>query len=82
MGRGYMGMRAGIRGQRRKKWTIVMSIIESGRYPAFQRDPENPFSRMEAKSRLHEIVTLCARLWARTSQEAARKSVATLKVAA
>ncbi len=59
-----------------------MSIIESGKYPAYQRDPDNPFSCMEARSRLHEIVTLCARLWARTSQEAARSSVASEKVAA
>jgi len=59
-----------------------VSIIESGKYPAYQRDPDNPFSSMEAKTRLHEIDTFCARLWARTTQEAARKNAASVAVAA
>lgn len=73
---------AGNRGQRRKAWTVRLTHIEPGRYPAFQRDPDNPFSSMEAKARLHEIDTFCARLWARTSQEAARNSAASVKLAA
>lgn len=73
---------AGVRGQRRKKWTVHVTHIKPDKYPAYQRDPDNPFSSMEAKARLHEIVTLCARLWARTNQEAARKSAASAKVAA
>ncbi len=73
---------AGIRGQRRKKWRVHVTNIEVGKYPAYQRDPDNPFSSMEAKARLHEIDTFCARLWARTNQEAARKSAASVAVAA
>ena len=77
-----MGMRPGIRGQRRKTWTVHVSSIDSGKYPAFQRDPDNPFSCMEVEKRLHEIDSFCARLWARTCQEVASKSVTSQKVAA
>ncbi len=77
-----MTNRGGIRGQRRKKWRIHVTSIKPDKYPTYQRDPDNPFSTMETKARLHEIETFCARLWARTCQEAARTSAGSAKVAA
>jgi hypothetical protein len=61
---------------------VQVSRIDPAKHPDFKRDPDHPFSGMEAGSRLREIVSFCARLWARTCREAIGGRTPAARVAA
>lgn len=60
-------------GRPRRRWIIHVKSIEPGKYPELERNPENPFSYLDPEARMEEIISFCARLWARTCQEMVRR---------
>jgi hypothetical protein len=55
-------------GRPRKRWGLRVIRIDAQKYPAFQGDREHPFASMAAEARAQEIISFCARLWARTKK--------------
>jgi len=60
-------------GRPRRRWVIHVKGIEPGKYPDLDRNPENPFSYLDPDARMEEIISFCARLWARTCQDMVRR---------
>ena len=67
---GDSGARLARRGRR---WVVRVTAIDPLKYPDFRKNPDTPFIRMEPDQRIEEIVSFCARLWARTCEDAARQ---------
>lgn len=55
-------------GRPKKKWRLRVIRIDAQKYPDFQGDLEHPFASMPAEARTQEIISFCARLWARTKK--------------
>ena len=58
-------------GRPRPRWKVQVVRIDPQKYPKFLRDPDHPFALMAVDTRVREIDSFCARLWARTQKEKA-----------
>lgn len=61
------------RGRLPKKWVVRVRAIDPEKYAQFMRYPRHPCAGMKPEDRLEDISTFCARLWARTCQDTARR---------
>jgi hypothetical protein len=50
-------------------------MIDPRKYAEFLRNMNNPFADTDPERRKEDIVSFCARLWARTCEDRARQSV-------
>jgi hypothetical protein len=55
-------------GRPEKKWRLQVVRIDTQKYPDFTGDRDHPFASMAAEARTQEIISFCARLWARTKK--------------
>lgn len=67
------------RGRRPQKWSIRVSAIDPQTHPDYLRKSQYPYTSMELQDRVEDIVSFCARLWARTCQDTAGKTNAMRK---
>lgn len=56
------------RGRPANRWRIRVIRIDAAKYVLFQRDREHPFLALPAQSRIEEIDSFVARLWARAQK--------------
>lgn len=65
------------RGRRRRKiWKIRVTTIDPKKYAGFLRTLDNPFADTDPAQRVEDILSFCARLWARTCQDIERRRLA------
>ena len=65
--------RAPQRRRRRKIWTVQVRMIDPKKYAEFLRTLDNPFADTGPAQRVEDIISFCARLWARTCQDRERR---------
>lgn len=55
-----------------RKWTVRVRAVDLAKYPQFLRNPHHPFACMKLEDRIEDLISFCARLWARTCEDVAR----------
>jgi hypothetical protein len=61
------------RGRRAQKWVVRVTAIDPQTHPEYLRNSRHPFADMKPEDRLEDLITFCARLWARTCEDMARE---------
>jgi len=61
------------RGRRPQKWVVRVTAIDPQTHPEFLRNPRHPCAGMKPEDRLEDIISFCARLWARTCEDIAKE---------
>lgn len=61
------------RGRPHHKWVVRVTAIDAQTHPKFLRNSRHPCAGMKPEDRLEDLISFCARIWARTCEDVAKE---------